>query len=137
MTTSQVNRRLLKLHHPDRIMIWAAVGAATAAAVLMADAASGFLGPYGVLIPLFFVISSLGFVATNAQAGALAIDPSRAGTVSAVFGAGQFIFGAFATAAAGAVISRQPAVAMGVVILVCAFAALGFGELARRGTAKA
>ena len=131
MATSQANRRLLKLHHPDVLMIWAAAGAALAAAVLMVDAWSGFLGPYGVLIPLFFVISSLGFVATNAQAGALAVDPSRAGTVSAVFGAGQFSFGAFATAA-GAVISHQPARAMGVVILVCALGALGFGWTARR-----
>lgn len=33
MATSQVNRRLLKRHHPDRIMVWAALGAAAAAAV--------------------------------------------------------------------------------------------------------
>ena len=131
MITSQINRRLLKFYRPDAILTWAAAGAAGAAVLLMTDALSGFLGPYGVLGPLFFVISSLGFVATNAQAGALAVDPSRAGTASAVFGAGQFSFGALATAG-GAIISRQPAVAMGVVILACALGALAMPVLVLR-----
>ncbi len=131
MATSQINRALLRRCRPDSIMTWGAVFAAAAAAVLMADALTGALGPVGVLAPLFLVISSLGFVATNAQAGALAVDPPRAGTVSAVFGACQFMFGAVATAA-GAIISREPAIAMATVILVGALGALALPVLVLR-----
>ncbi len=136
MIAAEINRTLLKRNrHPDLILAWAAGGAALAAVILLIDAVSGFGGPYGVLVPLFFVIGSLGFVSTNAQAGALAVDPSRSGTVSAIFGAGQFILGFFATLA-GALISHQPAVAMGVVMAVSGAGALAFAVgLARRRTA--
>ena len=137
MLAAEINRGLLKRgrSHPDAVMAWAAAGAALAAAILMIDALSGFGSRYGVLVPLFFVIGSLGFVSTNAQAGALAVDPSRAGAVSAIFGAGQFSLGFFATLA-GATLSRQPAVGMGVVMVVCSLGALAFAAgVARRSAA--
>ena len=125
MIASQINRRLLRSIPADRIMAYGAIGALAAAIVLLADAISGFGGAIGVLAPLLFVISSLGFVSTNAMAGGLAVDPSRAGTVSALLGTAQFAFGGIATVA-GAFISHQTALAMAGVIFVCAAGALVF-----------
>ena len=125
MIASQVNRRLLRRVPADRLMAFGAMGALAAASVLLADAITGFGGPIGVLAPLLLVISSLGFVSTNAMAGGLAVDPSRSGTVSALFGTGQFALGGVTTVA-GAFISHQTALAMAGVIFACAVGALVF-----------
>lgn len=125
MLASQINRRLLHRFHPDDILPFGALGAALAALALLADAVSGFGGPLGVFLPLFLVVSSLGFVSTNAMAGGLAVDPSRAGTVSALFGASQFSVAGVTTVAAG-LLSHEPAVSMSIVIMGCALGALVF-----------
>lgn len=135
MTASQINRRLLRRFRADRIMVCGAIGAMAAAAVLLTDALGGFGGPLGVMVPLFFVVSSLGFVSTNAMAGGLAVDPSRAGTVAALLGSGQFALAGLITSAAG-LISRQPAIAMAAAIFICALGALVFPlTIARRSWA--
>jgi MFS transporter, DHA1 family, multidrug resistance protein len=125
MIAAQINRRLLKSYRPDDILPLGAMGAVLAAAVLLVDALTGFGGALGVLLPLFLVVSSLGFVSTNAMAGGMAIDPSRAGSVSALFGASQFSVAGLTTVGA-ALLSRQPALAMAAVIMVCALGALVF-----------
>jgi len=132
MIASQVNRRLLRRHPADLILRSGAVGSALAALVLIADALSGFGGVLGVMVPLFFVVSSLGLVSTNAMAGGLATDPSRAGTVSALFGAGQFAFAGVATWSVG-VVAHQTALAMSWVIVICSMGALAAALVATRG----
>jgi DHA1 family bicyclomycin/chloramphenicol resistance-like MFS transporter len=133
MAASQINRRLLRHIPADRIMVSGAIGAMTAAAVLLLDALTGFGGPLGVMAPLFFVVSSLGFVSTNAIAGGLAVDPSRSGAVSALLGSTQFALAGLTTGAAS-LISHQPALAMAAAIFVCALGALVFPlTIARRG----
>jgi|WetSurMetagenome_2_1015567.scaffolds.fasta_scaffold126162_1 MFS transporter, DHA1 family, multidrug resistance protein len=125
MIASQINRRLLKRFHADEILPWGALGATAAAAGLLACALTGFGGPLGIFLPLFLVVSSLGVVSTNAMAGGLAVDPSRAGTVSALFGASQFSVAGLSTFA-GAILAREPAIAMSAVIMACALGALIF-----------
>jgi DHA1 family bicyclomycin/chloramphenicol resistance-like MFS transporter len=125
MIAAQINRRLLKSYRSDDILPCGAIGAALAAALLLLDALTGFGGALGVFVPLFFVISSLGFVSTNAMAGGLAVDPSRAGSVSALFGASQFAVAGLTTVGA-AVLSRQPAIAMATVIMLCTLGSLVF-----------
>jgi DHA1 family bicyclomycin/chloramphenicol resistance-like MFS transporter len=125
MIAAQINRRLLKSYRSDDILPSGALGAVLAAAVLLVDALTGFGGALGVLLPLFLVVSSLGFVSTNAMAGGMAVDPSRAGSVSALFGASQFSVAGLTTVGA-ALLSRQPALAMAAVIMVCALGALVF-----------
>jgi DHA1 family bicyclomycin/chloramphenicol resistance-like MFS transporter len=125
MIAAQINRRLLKSFRADDILPRGAMGAALAATFLLVDAVSGFGGALGLFVPLFFVISSLGFVSTNAMAGGLAVDPSRAGSVSALFGASQFAVAGLTTVAA-AVLSHQPALAMAIVIMLCSLGALVF-----------
>jgi DHA1 family bicyclomycin/chloramphenicol resistance-like MFS transporter len=125
MIASQINRRLLKRFHADDILPWGALGATLAAAALLACALTGFGGALGIFVPLFLVVSSLGVVSTNAMAGGLAVDPSRAGTVSALFGASQFSVAGLSTFA-GAILAREPAIAMSAVIMACALGALIF-----------
>lgn len=125
MVAAQINRRLLKSYAADEILVWGAIGAALAAVVLLADALTGFGGVAGVFVPLLLVVASVGFVATNAMAGGMAVDPARAGSVSALFGASQFSAAGLATVAA-AMLSRQPAIGMSMVIIVCAAGALVF-----------
>jgi DHA1 family bicyclomycin/chloramphenicol resistance-like MFS transporter len=123
MIAAQVNRRLLKSYRSDDILPIGALGAVLAAMVLLVDALTGFGGALGVFLPLFFVIASLGFVSTNAMAGGMAVDPSRAGTISALFGVSQFSVAGLITVGA-ALLSRQPELAMALVIMVCALGAL-------------
>lgn len=125
MIAAQINRRLLKSYRADDILPRGAIGAVVAAIVLLIDALTGFGGALGVFLPLFAVVSSLGFVSTNAMAGGMAVDPSRAGAVSALFGASQFSVAGLTTVAA-AVLSHQPALAMATVIMICALGALVF-----------
>jgi DHA1 family bicyclomycin/chloramphenicol resistance-like MFS transporter len=73
--SAQANRRLLRSHPADRLMGRGALVAVSAGILLFAAAASGTGGLLGILIPLFFVLAMLGFVATNAVAGGLAADP--------------------------------------------------------------
>ncbi len=123
MIAAQINRRLLRHHRADVILRYGAMGGAAAGVVLLVDALTGLGGGFGVMIPLFFVVASLGFVSSNAMAGGLAIDPSRAGTISALFGAGQFALAGVATSAVG-LISKTPAIGMACVIIVCAVGTL-------------
>ena len=125
MIAAQINRRLLKSYRSDDILPHGAVGAALAAAVLLVDALTGWGGALGVFLPLFVVVASLGFVSTNAMASGMAVDPSRAGVVSALFGASQFSVAGLTTVAA-ALLSSRPAVAMAIVIMICALGALVF-----------
>ena len=98
--SSQVNRRLL-LHHPsDQILAVASLcGVATGLSLLLV-AATGAGGKWGVLAMLFLTLTSYGFMAANTQAGALSIDPLRAGSTSALVGAASFAAGALASTVA-------------------------------------
>ncbi len=125
MIAAQVNRRLLKSYRSDDILPCGAIGAVLAAAVLLIDALTGFGGALGIFLPLLLVVSSLGFVSTNAMAGGLAVDPSRAGAVSALFGVSQFAVAGVTTAAA-ALLAREPALAMAIAIMACALGAVAF-----------
>ncbi len=125
MIAAQINRRLLQSYRPDDILPCGAIGAVLAAAVLLVDVLTGFAGAAGVFIPLLLVVSSLGFVSTNAMAGGLAVDPSRSGAISALFGVSQFAVAGITTVAAAS-ISQQPAVAMATIIMICALGALFF-----------
>ena len=105
--SSQVNRRLLLRHAPDRILgvacIFALVfGAALLSAALM-DASKWI-----IMAGLFAVLTSNGFIAANALAGALNVDPLRAGTTSGLFGAANFALGAVASATAAALHDNSP-----------------------------
>jgi DHA1 family bicyclomycin/chloramphenicol resistance-like MFS transporter len=69
--------------------------------VLVVIAATGAGQLAGIMAALFGVISSYGFIFSNANAGALSVDPLRAGSVSALMGATGFAVGALAMTVTG------------------------------------
>src|SRR5215468_2977710 len=75
--------------------MWAAnlFGVGTAAA-LFCNAYLGFFGLPGLLVPIFFIMGSLGMIQPNALAGAMSSDPHRSGTISALFALVQGAAGA-------------------------------------------
>jgi len=128
--SSQVNRHLLLRHSPDKILGITSLFAVFFGAVLLAVALSGG-SKWLVMAGLFAVLTSNGFIAANALAGALSVDPLRAGTTSGVFGSANFAFGALASAAAAALHDGTPVPVAAVIAIALTGAALAFFGLAR------
>ena len=99
---SQVNRRLLDRFSSDGILGAASLIGVAAGALLLAAALTGVGGKWSVLAGLFVALTSYGFMAANTLAGALSVDPLRAGSTSALVGAASFAAGAIASSIAGA-----------------------------------
>ena len=105
---SQLNAHLLRRHSPETILIRARPLAVAAAALLAVDAFTGFGGEWGVLVPLFLVVSSFGLFGANTQAAGLNVDPLRAGSISALMGAAGFLAGALVSAVTTALTTAWP-----------------------------
>jgi DHA1 family bicyclomycin/chloramphenicol resistance-like MFS transporter len=98
---NQVNRWLLRRMTPDQVLARASV-AATGFALLLAVAAVTGIGERWSVLPLLFLtLGSYGFMQGNTMAGALNVDPRRAGSISALLGGASFGVGALASALAG------------------------------------
>ena len=122
--SSQVNRLLLKHRSPDAILAWATLGAAAAGVALWLVAL--FDAPVLVVLAAVFVaLSSNGLIAANASAGALNVDPLRAGAISGLMGGINFGMGAAASALAAAMYdgTARPLAANVAVALLLAAAA--------------
>jgi DHA1 family bicyclomycin/chloramphenicol resistance-like MFS transporter len=129
---TQVNARLARRLTSDTILRRANLAVLAAAGLLLIDAMTGFGGFFGVTVPLFLIIGGMGFNQANATAGALNIDPRRAGTTSSLLGASTFATGAGASAMAG-ILRDGTARPMAVVILAAlAVAWLSLVLLVRR-----
>lgn len=89
-------------------------------------------GLFGVIVPLFFVVSSVGCVSTTATSLALQSQGSAAGSAAALIGVPQLLAGAVVAPLTG-MAGSHAAAPMGVVIAVCeVLAVLGFVTLNRR-----
>jgi DHA1 family bicyclomycin/chloramphenicol resistance-like MFS transporter len=89
---------------------------------LVVNAASGFGGFAGILVPLFVYIAMHGFVMPNTTALAMAPHGAVAGSASALLGSIQFILGALSGTLVGALSNGTP-VPLAVVIAGCGAAA--------------
>ncbi len=128
--SSQVNRSLLRRYESDHILAVATlVGVAAGAALVVA---AFTLGQWPVLVCLFVALTSYGFVAANTTAGALAVDPSRAGATSSLIGSASFGAGALAAGIAGAFDDGTPHALALVIAVAMAGAAVSFHLLALR-----
>ena len=114
---SQINRILLRRWTSDRVLAAATTAVVGFGAILATAGVSGIGGMWAVLVPLFFVVGSFGFIFANSAAGALSVDPLRSGSVSALTGASGFIIGALVSVVAG-LLPGGPAAAMGVTMFV-------------------
>ena len=132
---SQLNRQLVTGRGPRKVLGWGLAMLAVAAALLAAAAMTGTGGFSAVFVPLFFMVASLGLIASNVSAVAMAPFGDRAGAAASLLGFSQALTGVVASAAVGW-IHASGAVPMAIIIAVCAAVALGsYLGLVRRGTA--
>jgi MFS transporter, DHA1 family, multidrug resistance protein len=120
---SQVNRWLAGKYDARHIISAVLPVSVTAGAVLLIDAATGFGGFPGILVPLFFYIATHGFIMPNTTALAMAPHGAVAGSASALLGTVQFVLGASAGALLGA-LGNGTAVPLAAVVAGCAALAL-------------
>ncbi len=132
ISCSQLNGRLVD-HFEMRRILTAAMGFnALAGIVLLVDGWLGIGGQWGVLVPLFFFVASLGLIFPNAGALAMAPHGRIAGNASAVLGSIQFgisAIGGFIVSA----IQNGTTVPMAGTIAVCACVGLGIQVAFGRG----
>jgi DHA1 family bicyclomycin/chloramphenicol resistance-like MFS transporter len=98
---SHINGRLVGRLGPMRLFTYGAVSLATGSVGLLVLIATHWLGLPGVLVCMFLVVSSNGFVSPNAVALALDDFPHAAGSASALLGVLQFSVGAVAAPLVG------------------------------------
>jgi DHA1 family bicyclomycin/chloramphenicol resistance-like MFS transporter len=91
---------------------------ALAGLILLADAVSGFGGLWGIAVPLFLFVASLGFVSPNTTVMAMEPYKQIAGASSALLGSLQFVL-AFAASSAVSAIPSATALPMAAVIAAC------------------
>lgn len=113
---SQVNRYLLRRRTPDQVLSSASLVASGFAVLMFVAAATGWGERWSVLTLLFLTLATYGFMQGNTMAGALNIDPRRAGSISALMGAMSFAVGAVASWAAGAFHDGTPRPMAGVML---------------------
>jgi len=94
VAATQLNVVLLRRFSPQRILVGALSLATVIGAVFIALSATHTGGMYGFLIPVWAVLSMMGFVIPNAPAVALSRHHEAAGTAAALLGAAQFSVGA-------------------------------------------
>jgi MFS transporter, DHA1 family, multidrug resistance protein len=132
ISVSQVNRRLVARHGVRRVLGWGVYGLAAAGALLLVLSATGLFGFWGVFVPILLMIGSIGFIASNATAVAMAPFGERAGIASSLIGAAQSAFGVLASALVGWIPGHGP-VPMAAVMFACsAMAFLAYVFLVRQ-----
>ena len=122
---SQVNRYLLRRSTPDQVLERASQAAVLASLALALAALTGFGERWSILPLLFVLLASYGFMQGNTMAGALNVDPRRAGSVSALMGGASFGVGALAASLSGAFHDGTPrpmAVVMALAVIGSALA---------------
>jgi len=121
---SQMNRRLVSGRGPRKVLGWGVSILAAAALLLLACALTGGVGGFAAVFGLlFFVVASLGLIASNVSAVAMAPFGDRAGGAASLLGFGQALTGVAGSAALGW-IPAQGAVPMASVVALCAGVAL-------------
>ncbi|MFT5447377.1 MAG: DHA1 family bicyclomycin/chloramphenicol resistance-like MFS transporter [Gammaproteobacteria bacterium] len=108
ITTNGINARLVVRIGAIRLM-W--IGCAICAAGSLMLATMTFFsigGLWGVVVPLFFVIGSLGLIGANALAGAMEPFPTLAATTASLLGFSRMILGAAMGALLGIVHDGTP-----------------------------
>lgn len=134
---SQINRAALARFHADSILAVASVAAALFGLALLAIALLDVGGLPAIMAMLFGILSSFGFMMGNASAGALSVDPVRAGSISALMGAAGFTVGGL-TMTIATLFADGTAIPMAAVMCVSLMiAAMAFFGLTRRAPLRA
>jgi DHA1 family bicyclomycin/chloramphenicol resistance-like MFS transporter len=121
--TSQVNGSLVSRIAPTRLLVGGLIAESLSGLAVLGVIAIGGLGLQALLLPLFLMVSSIGFVVPNAIALALSRHPEAAGTGSALLGVIQSGIAAFGAPLVG-IAGTTSALPMGSVIAVAACGAI-------------
>lgn len=116
IAASQLNAALLRRLPAQQVLRAALASNALAGGAMLMAALTGFAGMWGVIVPLFVAIASLGFTFPNSTAAAMAPFGDRAGMASALMGTLQFGLAALTGALAGHLQKAGGAVPMAAVI---------------------
>jgi DHA1 family bicyclomycin/chloramphenicol resistance-like MFS transporter len=122
IAASQLNSWLLRRYSAPQILRGVTGVNVLAGATLLLLASTGWLGIYGLALPLFVVVSSVGLTSPNAMAGALQRHARQAGSASALLGTLMYSCGAGA-AVAVSVLANHTALPLAAVIASCGAAA--------------
>jgi MFS transporter, DHA1 family, multidrug resistance protein len=120
---TQLNPILLRRYSPVRVLTAGVVVAFLSALTLLATTVTGFGGLLGVMIPLWFVMSSCGLSFPNAPAIALSRHGEEAGTAAALLGAAQFVIGGAVAPVVGAFANGTPVPMAAIVVATTGLAA--------------
>jgi DHA1 family bicyclomycin/chloramphenicol resistance-like MFS transporter len=131
IAASQINHRLLLRYSGRAVLRASTIGFAVAAVLVGVNALTGIGGFVGLLVPLFFSVASLGFIAPNTAAAAMSMHGRIAGAASAVLGILQYGIGAIAAALVG-VFADGSARPMGLIIAACGLFALALQQICWR-----
>ena len=123
VVTSQINGSLVSRIAPSRLLMGGLIVTAIGGLALLGVLLVGGLGLAAVLVPLFVLVSSIGFVVPNATALALSRHAEAAGTGSALLGVIQSGIAAFGAPLVG-LAGITSAVPMGTVIAVAGAGAI-------------
>lgn len=93
---SQINARVVRSVNPTKILRVCLLVTAVFSLMLIAAGVLGF-GFWGVAIPIFLYVASLGMILPNATAGALSKQTENAGSASALIGTLQYGLAAIAS----------------------------------------
>jgi DHA1 family bicyclomycin/chloramphenicol resistance-like MFS transporter len=121
---------------PDQVLARASFAALGFAVLLALAALTGFGERWTILPLLFCVLASYGFMQGNTTAGALNVDPRRAGSISALMGALSFGTGALASSLAGALHDGTPRPMALIMLTALAGSAVALHALALRPQAQ-
>jgi len=133
VAASQINHRLLARYSGRVILRGATIGYAGATLFVGLNALTGIGGFIGLLVPLFFSVASLGFIAPNTAAAAMSLHGRIAGAASAFLGILQFGIGAVVAALVG-VMADGSARPMGLTIAACGVMAFALRHYCLRRT---
>ena len=128
MMASQVNRWLARRLEASQILQRVLPVSLVASVALVVDAATGFGGFAGILVPLFVYIAMHGFIMPNTTALAMAPHGAVAGSASALLGSIQFSLGALAGTLVGA-LSNGTSVPLAAVVAGCGMTAFAIHVL--------
>ena len=117
---NQVNRFVLRRFTPDQVLARSSLVALGVGVALTLASFGGLDGPWVILTLLFLLLASYGFIQGNTMAGALNVDPLRAGAISALMGTASFAAGALASMLGGVLHDGTPKPIAGVMLVALA-----------------
>jgi DHA1 family bicyclomycin/chloramphenicol resistance-like MFS transporter len=135
VAAGQINARLVgRIASSRQLLLFALSSASVAGGALVLAALSGTALPV-ILVALFVMISSLGFVMPNTTLLALAENQEVSGSASALLGVSQFVVGAFAAPLVGLGGTGTPLPMVSMMFGVTLLALTAYLALGRRGGA--